>query len=1226
MINPGEFLKWLAVFRVPTGTPVGGYLPLSGGTMTGALFLAGAPSSPTQAADKQYVDSVAAGLAPYVGGVSAATTANIPGTYNNGIAGVGATYTVTATGATVLDGQTVTLNSYYLLKNLTNAQAQGIYQCTVAGTTGVQTVFTRASNYNTPSEITATGAIPVLNGTAQGGSVWYELNPITTIGTSAFLYQQFGLTAPVQISQGGTGATSQAGAQAALGIGTLGLQSATSVNIGGGTAIINDLTSWFQYAALSGDSVLAANDSMRAFVYTAPSIDLSDGLGLSSYTDGMTFTLKNLSGGSVTFTPFTGEYIDGMSQLTLANGDGYVIQKDATQWSIVGTNVGGGGGGVTSTQVQQAAFNYGLDTGIADAYIVDLSPVVASLTDGLTVIFTPLNNNATGSPTLQLNALSPVSVFTYQQTALNPGDFNTANPAICVYSAADSAFLLQNPVTTPSAIQVQQAAFNSASDTGTANTYSAYYSLALTALPSSGTILTITDLLNSNTGSSTFSPNGITPAFIVDLQGNLLIGGEMIADNTYNLQYSSGIGWVLLNPSNAALSYNIQKNSFISATDTGGAANTYAANIQPGIVTLTDGTSILLLDCANDNTGASTLAVESFNEAIVNLQGAALSGGEMLAGYNYLFIYNASYNWFVLQNSSLTGNVTGRQVQESAFNSAADSGTVNAYAANYSPAFIGNPPTGTILTITNLLNSNTGISTITVNGGATTSTIYDSQGNLLLGGELLAGNNYNLQFLSSGSCLLLNSSSAPLAYNIQNLAYTSANDGGSVNAYVANVNPPISSFTLGMIITVSEIANANTDASTLTVNSNSPIPIVNSLGQPLSGGEILDNNSYNFQYNSSGNFALLNSSLFAGVTNTQVQQNAFNTGNDSGVANAYIVTPSPVVASFTDGIIFTVTNILNSNTSSTTLQVNASSTYTVLNIQGDLLTGGELLAGGDYNFQWNANSGTFILLNPSTFNGYLQAPLGVKDPNGNIIQSWTYVSSAVNYLVTTNSPTLNSPAIEATGSDADVGINFIAKGNTFYWFYPGVNNSTRIVVFGDSATSGGNAVVLTAPTGLTASYTVTLPDHSGILATSQGTATNNNAPAGHIGEFISSVISSGSPVSCTNSTPTNVTSISLTAGDWDVWGNVTTVTPVTSMNDFSCWISATSATLPDASLYSLVDNTSALMLNAGLSAPYRRFSLASTTTVYLSCELGGASGTGSACGGIYARRASTQSA
>ncbi len=133
----------------------------------------------------------------------------------------------------------------------------------------------------------------------------------------------------------------------------------------------------------------------------------------------------------------------------------------------------------------------------------------------------------------------------------------------------------------------------------------------------------------------------------------------------------------------------------------------------------------------------------------------------------------------------------------------------------------------------------------------------------------------------------------------------------------------------------------------------------------------------------------------------------------------------------------------------------------------------------------------------------------------------------------------------------------------------------------------------------------------------KGTATNNSAAAGYLGELITSQINSGSGVSLSNATAANVTSISLTAGDWDVWGNVSILaTGATTI--FYGWSSNTSATLPNAALYSDVAGSAG---SIGFSIPSRRVSLSGTTTVYLSCRADFTTGTCSGSGGIFARRA-----
>lgn len=127
-----------------------------------------------------------------------------------------------------------------------------------------------------------------------------------------------------------------------------------------------------------------------------------------------------------------------------------------------------------------------------------------------------------------------------------------------------------------------------------------------------------------------------------------------------------------------------------------------------------------------------------------------------------------------------------------------------------------------------------------------------------------------------------------------------------------------------------------------------------------------------------------------------------------------------------------------------------------------------------------------------------------------------------------------------------------------------------------------------------------------------------NAAAGYVGEVMTSTVVSGSAVSLTDNTAKTVTSISLTAGDWDVFGAVA-VTP-----------SVGCTTLIGGS--SLVTDTNGaedgnVSINGTFGAgalsfafPTVRVSIASTTTVYLVARSAFASGTNGGWGRITARR------
>lgn len=148
------------------------------------------------------------------------------------------------------------------------------------------------------------------------------------------------------------------------------------------------------------------------------------------------------------------------------------------------------------------------------------------------------------------------------------------------------------------------------------------------------------------------------------------------------------------------------------------------------------------------------------------------------------------------------------------------------------------------------------------------------------------------------------------------------------------------------------------------------------------------------------------------------------------------------------------------------------------------------------------------------------------------------------------------------------------------------------------------------------------PGAGNLLATGLvGTATNNSASAGNVGEIISSLIATGSAVSLTTATGANVTTISLTAGDWDVEGNVNFNLTGATATAFSAGISLTTATVPtDGSEVASGVVTTAITGVNGITLPRKRVSIAGTTTVYLVAKSTFTLGTETAFGAITARR------
>jgi hypothetical protein len=182
----------------------------SGGTMTGALTLSGAPSSSLHAATKQYVDNTASGIVakPQVLG---ATTTNLDATYNNGTAGVGATLTHNTNGefpAGAGGASGWAVGKGILVKNQTNKAQNGRYYISDMGSPSTPYVLTRCGYCDEASEIPG-AYIFVQDGTSAGtGWVQTVADATTfTVGTDDINVVQFSgsgtITAGTNISVSG---------------------------------------------------------------------------------------------------------------------------------------------------------------------------------------------------------------------------------------------------------------------------------------------------------------------------------------------------------------------------------------------------------------------------------------------------------------------------------------------------------------------------------------------------------------------------------------------------------------------------------------------------------------------------------------------------------------------------------------------------------------------------------------------------------------------------------------------------------------------------------------------------------------------------------------------------------------------------------------------------------------------------------------------------------------
>lgn len=170
-------------------------------------------------------------------------------------------------------------------------------------------------------------------------------------------------------------------------------------------------------------------------------------------------------------------------------------------------------------------------------------------------------------------------------------------------------------------------------------------------------------------------------------------------------------------------------------------------------------------------------------------------------------------------------------------------------------------------------------------------------------------------------------------------------------------------------------------------------------------------------------------------------------------------------------------------------------------------------------------------------------------------------------------------------------------------------------------TGTGSPVLNNSPTfvtpnlGVASATSLQFSSTTGII----GTTTNDSAASGSVGQIIFSVIPRASAISLTTNIAANVTSISLTAGDWDIWGNVN-IALTGNGTVTNAWISQSSALQPDASLYNGLTFSSGSLTQIGIQIPSQPIQLSSTTTIYLSGVCTFTTGTATACGAIYARR------
>lgn len=257
---------------------------------------------------------VATAVANAISGVNPAVAVNVATTaaadtsgltYNNGVSGIGATLTGSVNTPITIDGVLLnTLGQRLLVKNDTQSPSgafNGVYSLTVISTVGTAPVFTRALDYDTPSDINNTGAIPVVSGTANTSTSWLLTSSVVTVGTSPLTYTQFSLNPTTLVTLAGTQ--------------TLTNKDLNSSKIGG-----------ISFAGVTGTNNVVFSNSPTL---STPTL----GAATATTINGNTFTT-----GTYTLTGTAAKTLNFTNTLTLSGTDGTTMTFPSTTATVARTD------------------------------------------------------------------------------------------------------------------------------------------------------------------------------------------------------------------------------------------------------------------------------------------------------------------------------------------------------------------------------------------------------------------------------------------------------------------------------------------------------------------------------------------------------------------------------------------------------------------------------------------------------------------------------------------------------------------------------------------------------------------------------------------------------------------------------------------------------------------------------------------------------------------------
>lgn len=269
----------------------------------------------------------------------------------------------------------------------------------------------------------------------------------------------------------------------------------------------------------------------------------------------------------------------------------------------------------------------------------------------------------------------------------------------------------------------------------------------------------------------------------------------------------------------------------------------------------------------------------------------------------------------------------------------------------------------------------------------------------------------------------------------------------------------------------------------------------------------------------------------------------------------------------------------------------------------------------------NASGGGNVSNVPTPAANQLAVWTAATTIKGDANLAWTGTALAVNGAIVQRNTVdgwnidsgTGSANLIAAGTSADIAVGITSKGTGAITLY----NNTFGRACGQFGSQVGSNTFPTFTAGANQSYLYNNP--AGKPINIAGTTDGTDAPAGYVGEFLS--FGNGATAIGFTGSVTNLLSINLSAGDWDVWCNFGTLTNASaSANGYAAVSISTTSGAQDLTLGRFAQTT-VLANNFPASAVVMsRFSLSAAATIWATAVCVGVTSMTMQYGSLQARR------